>query len=969
MPLRSQADWERLQPQLNELLDQGPEEQATRLAEIGTQDPALRSELERMLASILAAEDFLEQPALELAPGLIEAMREESGTGGKDPMAGRRIGPYEVLREIGTGGMGTVYLAARADDQYRKQVAIKLVAGGVESAEIRRRFLAERQILASLDHPNIARLFDGGVTKAGAPYLVMEYVDGVPIDQYCDAHRLPIGTRLALFDGVCDAVQFAHQNLVVHRDLKPGNILVAAGGTVKLLDFGIATLLEPAAADGNAPVTEAGHRLLTPEYASPEQLGGAFVTTASDVYQLGVLLFELLTGARPYHFGSRSPIEVERVVRETMPARPSTAAPGPAAAEHRATTAGRLRSRLAGDLDNIVLMALRKEPAGRYASVRDLQADLQRHRDGHPVAASRGTRRYRARKFLGRHRVGAAAAALVGAALLLGLVGTTWQARAASREAATADAVKEFVLSLFAVSDPGESRGRAVTARELLDRGAARVETEMAGQPEVQAEMLGVLGGVYRTLGVYDAAAPLLERSLALRRSLYGPEDPRLAESLSDLGLLETDRSDHAAAEPLLRQALAIRQRRYGADHPAVMATLTDLAELRRLQGDHSGADSLLRLVLTRRRATLGPAHPDLAITLTVRGVLARAQGDYAAAATMHREALAIRRALHGANHPDVGESLHNLALALHSQNHFAEAEGLYREALAVRRQVLGVSHPNIASTLNSLASLLRMTGDFASAEPLFEEALALRRALLGPDHRAIAITLVNLAQLRSERGDTGVTALYDEALAMRRRIDGPDHPSVATGLNYLGLELRNHQRYADAERRFREALTIYRAKLGPLHPWVATTLDNLASARAGLHDHSAADSLYREALAIQRRALPPAHPDLAVTLVGLGEVLTARREHAAAEPLLREALAIREAALPAGHWRIAQGQSALGACLSATRRFAEAEPLLIAGYGGLAATRGATSSAVRTAKRHLIAHHARTGSTTADRR
>nr|MBA3497784.1 serine/threonine protein kinase [Gemmatimonadales bacterium] len=936
MPLRSQADWERLQPLLDALLEQDAAQRGAHLAEIGAQDPVLRSQLERMLVSIEAAGDFLERPALDLAPGLLDSMRAEAGAGGADPMAGRRIGPYEVLREIGSGGMGAVYLAARADDQYRKQVAIKLVAGGVESAEIRRRFLAERQILASLDHPNIARLFDGGVTEAGAPYFVMEYVDGVPIDHYCDAHRLTVEARLALFAGVCDAVQFAHQNLVVHRDLKPGNILVTADGTVKLLDFGIATLLEAPGGGGISPVTEAGHRLLTPEYASPEQLGGELVTTASDVYQLGVLLFELLTGARPYRFGRRSPVEVARVVRETAPVHPSTAAAEPGAAEHRGTTAGRLRRRLAGDLDNIVLMALRKEPARRYASVRELQTDLQRHRDGHPIAARRGTRRYRARKFLGRHRVGAAATALVGMALLLGLVGTTWQARVASREAATADAVTDFVVSLFAVSDPGESRGQTVTARELLDRGAARVESELVGQPEVQAAMLGVLGGVYRTLGAYDAAAPLLERSLALRRSLYRPGDPHLAESLSELGVLKTDRSDHAGAEPLLRQALAIRQARFGDEHPAVLATLTDLAELRRLQGDHAGADSLLGVVVTRRRETLGPAHPDLAVTLTVRGVLARAQGDYAAAGRMHREALAIRRALYGTNHPAVGESLHNLALVLHGQDRFAEAEQHYREALAVRRRVLGAKHPSIANTLNSLASLQRMTGDFTSAEPLFEEALAMRRELLGPDHRAIAITLVNLAQLKSERGDTGVIALYDEALAMQRRINGPDHPSVATGLNYLGLELKNHQRYAGAEPLFREALTIYRAKLGPRHPWIATTLDNLASVRAGLGDHAAADSLYREALTLQRRVLPRAHTDLAITLVGLGQSLIARRDHAGAEPMLREALAIREAALPAGHWRIAEAQSALGACLSAGARFAEAEPLLVAGYDRL---------------------------------
>jgi serine/threonine-protein kinase len=960
MSLGPREHWHRLQRLLDELLELSPAQQAAQLGKLGAEDPTLRTDLERMLASIAAAGSFLEQPALELAPGLLDSMRTEVDAGGVDPMAGRRIGPYELLREIAAGGMGTVYLAARADDQYRKEVAIKLMAAGVDSAQVRRRFLAERQILASLEHPNIARLFDGGVTGDGAPYFVMEYVDGVPIDAYCDAHRLSVDQRLALFAGVCEAVQFAHQNLVVHRDLKPANILVTAGGTVKLLDFGIATLLEASAAEGAAPITEAGHRFLTPEYASPEQMAGELVTTVSDVYQLGVLLFELLTGARPYRIGSRSPLEAERIVREAVPARPSTAPLAAEMAERRGTSVARLRRRLSGDLDNIVLMALRKEAARRYASVRELQSDLQRHRDGHPVQARQGTRRYLARKFIGRHRVGAGAAALVALALLLGLVGTAWQAREASREAATADAVKDFVLSLFTESDPGESRGRSVTARELLDRGAARIATELRAQPEVEAEMLGVLGSVYRSLGEFDAAAPLLERSLALRLSLYAPDDPRVAESLTGLGELEMYRSDHAAAEPLLRRALAIGQARLGDDHAAVLTTLTDLAELSRLQGDHASADSLLAIVLARRRATLGPAHPDLAATLNGRAVLARGQGDYAAAESMHREALAIRRARYGEEHPAVGESLYNLALVLHSQNRFAEAERLYRAALAVRRRVLGPKHPGIASTLNGLASLLRMTGELSAAEPLFLESLAMQRELLGPDHRAIAATLDNLAQLYGDRGEEGAIPLYMEALAMRRRIFGSSHPSVATGLNNLGTEMRDRERYAEAEPLFREALAIYRAKLGPEHPFVGLALINLAGVRTARADAPGAETLYREALQLQRGALPSGHADIAGSLVGLGAVLSVRGAHDEADSLLREALAIRDAALPAGHWKIGEAQSALGACLSARGRFAEAEPLLTAGYDALAAGRGASSTVARIARGHLSDHHVR---------
>ncbi|MBA3345597.1 MAG: serine/threonine protein kinase [Gemmatimonadales bacterium] len=952
MPELSQTDWARLQPILDELLDQGPEQRAAHLNEIGSRDPAAHSRLQRMLAAIGAAEHFLERPALEFAPGLLEAMRNKGAAAESASLpAGTRIGPYEVLREIGRGGMGAVYLAARADDQYRKQVAIKLVGSGIESPELRRRFLAERQILASLDHPNIARLFDGGVTDAGSPYFIMEYVEGAPIDEYCDVGRLSVDARLALFASVCDAVQFAHQNLVVHRDLKPGNILVTAQGVVKLLDFGIATLLDAPIAGKGSPVTEAGHRLLTPEYASPEQVAGELVTTSSDVYQLGVLLFRLLTGQAPYRFTSRSPAEVERIVRQAEPQPPS------------AVTGGKLRRRLLGDLDNIVLMALRKEPTRRYASVRELETDIERHRNGHPVAARRPTRRYRTRKFLGRHRLGASATALVSAALLLGLASTTWQARVASREAATSDAVKEFVLSLFEVSDPGESKGRTVTARELLDRGAARVETELRGQPEVQAEMMGVLGGVYRTLGTYDAAESLLERSLGLRRSLYGPTDPRVAESFSQLGLLQSDRSHHAPAESLLRRALTIRQTTLGEGHPATLETVTHLAELRRLQGDHAGADSLLGAVLERQRTALPPGHPDLATTLNGRGVVARAAGNYAASEAMHREALALRRTYHGEEHPAVGESLHNLALTLHSQNRFAESEGFYRQALALRRRLLGARHPNIASTLNGLASLLRMRGELAAAKPLFEEALAMQRDLLGPDHRAIAATLDNLAQLYSDGGDPAALGLYEEALAMRRRIYGSRHASVATGLNNVATELRDRERYAEAEPLLLEAVDIYRSQLGAAHPWYASALRNLGLVRGGLRDYRGADTVYREALAVQRRALTPVNPDIAATLVGLGQLLLNQGKEGAAEPLLREALAIQRGALPAGHWRIAEAQSAFGACLSMEGRFAEAEPLLVAGYDGLTAGAG-WNPAARAARHRLAAHYERAGQT-----
>src|SRR5690606_25896158 len=531
-----------------------PDERAAFLDAACADDPALRAEVEALLAADADAEadGFLARPAT----GLLGDAARAAGDGGPgeapDPLLDRLVGPYRVLRPLGEGGMGAVYLAVR-EEPFLRYVALKVVRAGLHAPEVVRRFEQERQILASLDHPNIARLLDGGVTDDGLPYFAMEYGAGRPLPTYCDEHRLSCDERLRLFRAVCEAVHYAHQNLVLHRDLKPSNILVATDGadgkpTVKLLDFGIAKVLNPHLSPSAMPVTRTALRVMTPEYASPEQVRGEPLSTASDVYSLGVVLYELLTGHRPYRITTGSTEEIVRVVCEQEPERPSTKVvrdetiargngeetiTAKAVGAARGAHPERLRRRLRGDLDTVVLMALRKEPQRRYASAEQLGRDLDRYRQGLPVLAHRDSRAYRLGKLVRRHKTATALVLVVLASVVGFALFSSWQARRVAEERdraqtaqAKAEQVAAFLVSLFGQADPTETLGDTLTVREVLDAGARRVEAELAGQPEVQAAVLSVIAQAYRSLGRSSDAVPLLERALALRRKALGNDHP-----------------------------------------------------------------------------------------------------------------------------------------------------------------------------------------------------------------------------------------------------------------------------------------------------------------------------------------------------------------------------------------------------------------------------------------------------------
>jgi len=598
--------WARVKELFEAAVELDPNQRAALLDKECDGDEALRGEIASLLESDERTGDFIEKPAFAIPRDLFPDNRE--------PVAGRKFGAYQLIREIGRGGLGAVYLAARADDEYRKEVAIKVIRRGLDTDDIIRRFRNERQILAQLDHPSIARLIDGGTTDDGLPYFVMDYVNGEPITAYCEANALPTTERLTLFRKVCAAVTYAHQNLVIHRDLKPSNILVTRQGEPKLLDFGIAKLL--GAGDELFTQTIPALRVMTPEYASPEQVKGDRIMTTSDVYSLGVLLYELLTGQRPYRLKTRTPEEIARAITTQEPERPSSAV-----TKADRPPASILHPRfLRGDLDNIVLMAMRKEPARRYSSVGQFSEDIRRHVEGLPVIARKDTVAYRTSKFVGRHRMGVVAAALILLSLLGGIVATLIQVRTARRERAKAEAISIFLGRTLYAPDRG-ANGQP-TVKEILDDASKRLASEqLADQPEVRAELQRVIGESYLSLGQYDLAEKNLTGALETQTRIGGEDGiAALKTSVSLAGLWAAAKGDYAKANQFYLAKLPrlrAEQKKGTLSADYLTAALNGVALLRRAQGDSRGAEALLREALTllpylspEKQPGSRPGHP-----------------------------------------------------------------------------------------------------------------------------------------------------------------------------------------------------------------------------------------------------------------------------------------------------------------------------------------------------------------------
>ncbi len=827
------------------------------------------SELRKELLSLLRGD--------ETGGDAFSRLEAHTHAGNDDALLGRCLGPYKLIERIAAGGMGVVYRAERVDGLFQHAVAIKLIRAERASEWMLRRFAFERRTLAALQHPCIARLYDGGTTDDGCPYIVMELVHGEPIDRYCQREGLPIAARLRLFLQVARAVHFAHQSLVVHCDLKPANILIDERGLPRLLDFGIARLLEDEADDATPAATRTIARVLTPEYASPEQLAGGAVTTALDVYALGVILYELATGRRPLESRSRSPAEWERLIREETPERPSSRVfradserdPASIARDFRSTPAG-LRRALRGDLDRIVLMALRKEPERRYASVQELCDDLERHLAGQPVRARPSSLAYRGAKFVRRNRLALAAACAVLGALTFGLLAARASERVASAEAlrATAEAqharmeadsfqsLADFLMDAFLPVQPSQDHAWQERARERILAQADRVQRQYADNDHVRANLLDTLGHVCLRLDLSDDAERLMREALEVRERTFGSRSLEYALSLRSLGQCAYAVGDYVKAAALLREALDLHRAASSSTHADVAGLANDLAACLLNSGREADAEAL------------------------------------------HREALALRRDKGDGTLP-VAESLNNLAGVhlRHDEHDLALAE--LREALSIRHSILGDEHLLTLQTMSNLAAALWRSDERAEALELLRRTESGYRALGGDGEQELGLVLANLATMQLETKD----------------LDG-----AATSLA--------------------EALALQTGRLGGEHPLVAVTLAKLAALQHARHRDDEAHASWESVLRIRRAAQVPAR-ELFETLLGYGVFLSDTNDWDQALPLIDEAVSLHRSQALDDLVALGRAEYALGLCCLRTGKSAaarehlnEAARLLDAGSG-----------------------------------
>jgi len=893
-------------------------------------DQELRRKVLELLRADAAAGGILDAP---LDASMLDGMPEGTFR------PGTLVGSWRLIRELGHGGMGVVFLAERADRAYEQRTALKIVRGGLVSGALERRFLRERQILARLQHPGIARLLDGGFTDEGQPYFVMELVEGEPLTDWATGRELDLPQRLRLFLDVCDAVQYAHRQLVVHRDLKPANILVTADGRIRLLDFGVARLLDDAS--GEAGLTRTGILLLTPEYAAPEQVRGEPATTATDVYGLGAVLYELLSGKRIREVDSHSLTEVLRMLEsEILPL------------GERQDLPPSLQRRIRGDLETIVHCALAREPQRRYATVDAMAADVQRHLENRPVLARPDSARYRFGKYLRRHRGGVAAAATAFALLALGVAGTFWQAQQAQREAARAREMSAFLKDLFSSVEPEQTLGRVVTARELLDTGAARID-ELRADPDVRVDVLLTLGDLYYRLGVFDRSQALLVQAETEALAAFGATDVRTAEVRNSLGYVLTEMSRYDDAEEVIGRALAASRR---LDDPLVLSySLDALANLRSDQGRYDESRDLRRELLDLNTELHGDDSWEVAATLQSLGTMEMDLQNYEEAGRLLVEALRREREIVGTQHPSVANTLEVIAVLNLRQGRPQEAEAHQREALAIRTQVLGEDHPDVARSLDQIALILQRQNRRTEAVELYERALELRRRVLGEKHARVADTLTNLASLDYQSGNLpDALTRQREALGIYREAFGEEHPLVLNGMSNLGAVLRELRQFGEAEQTLKDTLDLRRQSLGEGHSDVAISLLHLAILHRQTDRLPDAEEEFRQTLAIFVDRLPEDHPRLAETRMGLGATLMLSGRAAESLPLLESAYENVRGRIRGDDVRVAESRLWLGMTLARLSRDAEALPHLESSHAAFSALRGPEHSMTRQAAAEL---------------
>ena len=768
------------------------------------------------------------------------------------------LGVYRVRKVLGEGGMGVVYLAERSD--LGSLVAIKLLRDAWLSPARRERFAAEQRTLAQLNHPSIARIYDADTLPDGTPFFVMEYVEGLPLTDYCAQHRCSIERRLQLFRQVCEAAQDAHSHAVIHRDLKPSNILVKGDGTIRLLDFGIAKQVE--SLDLPAQQTMTGLRLMTPAYASPEQIRGQRLGIQTDVYSLGVILYELLAGQLPFDLSNLAPTEAETILVEHDPARPSTVAKRVANQSH--SPAPPLSANSWADLDVLCLTAMHKDPERRYRSVEALARDIDHYLRGEPLDARADTLGYRLGKFVLRNRREVTAAALA-LAVVVGLVIFFTVRLAKARDGALAEAarvqrIQRFTMNLFQGGDEAVGPSDDLKVITLVDRGVQEANA-LSADPKAQAELYQTLGGVYQNLGKFDSADKLLSLSLERRRSLFGPDSPEVAESLVALAQLRAAQAQFDEAERLARQGLDMSKRHLPPSHPAIGTATFTLGKMLEDRGDYEHAIQVLDEAV-RLQAASGASTADLSATLTE---LANSQfyaGHYDISESLNQRVLAMDRQLYGERHPHIADDLINLGAIQYEAGHFADAERYDRQALDIMQSFYGKDHPETADALATLGRTLVSEGNLDEAAGILKEALGIQEGVYGKVHPRVAIALGDLGRIAVQQKK------FDEAEADFRRMADIYRQVYAGKHYYIGIALSNlagvhaeRKQYGEAERLFREALQIYSQTLAPDHQLVGIARIRLGRAllRNGRQADAEAESRAGYEI-LTKQASPPAN-------------------------------------------------------------------------------------------------------------
>ncbi|MFN0137002.1 MAG: tetratricopeptide repeat protein [Phycisphaerae bacterium] len=910
--------------------------------------------------------------------------------GSPEERANDVIGPFRLIEQVGEGGFGRVWIAEQ-NAPVKRRVALKLIKAGMDSREVLSRFEMERQALAVMEHPGVAKVFDAGMTERGRPYFVMEHVPGPAITSFCDSGRLRIRERLNLFTSVCDAVHHAHQKGIIHRDLKPSNILVTlidGRPLPKVIDFGIAKATGSTLGEHDA-YTEVGRLMGTPEYMSPEQAGGGRdVDTRSDVYSLGVILYQLLTGTLPFDgqmLREAGSAGIARIIRELEPPKPSTrfstliaepvtcgraASPTEIASQH-GTDVRSLQRELRGDLDWIVMKCLEKDRCRRYESVKELAVDVERHQAGKPVVAAPPSFEYAFGKFVRRHRMALAATSAVLFTLILGFGVSTvfyFQERDARRravdaeatqkslreqaddareaeasqraaaetqrdiartEAAKAEKINAFLQNMLSAIEPDRAKGREITVRETLDEASARIDDDaLHDEPDVQAALRSTIGRVYARLARYEDAERHLVAALNARRALFGEEHALVASSMLELGSLRYIQGNYAAAEVLFRQCVAMRVMLLGEKHPDVMTAQHALAANCSARGQLDEADALFAAAMDARRDARQDDDLATADSLNEWGQVRHTRGDFDGAERLWREALEIGQRAGGEDSQTIATTYNNLAALHYSRGDYPAAIDHFQRVLDIRRRVLGAEHPDTAACLRNLATALAATSRLAEAETHYRDALELQRRSLAPDHPHVATTAEGLAVVLLMLGDYDqAETLQREALDIRTRAFPPDHPLVAQSHYFMGRVLIDRERYGEAEAAIRTALELRRKSSEDLV--VADILANLGRVRRLQGDLVDAERFVREAVALARRVGGEGHPRLAMALNELGLVLEPLGDVAAAEQTFRDALAIQRDRQMLTHRDAASVMHNLGELLHRCRKASEAEALL----------------------------------------